>query len=54
MYNMVSLVRSEILQHGQCGVSDQMSRDTTAWSVWCLWSDDQGYYSMVSVVSVVR
>ena len=42
MYSVVSVVRSEILQHGQCGVSDQMNRDTTAWSVSCLWSDDQG------------
>ena len=42
MYSVVSVVRSEILQHGQCRVSDQMNRDTTAWSVSCLWSDDQG------------
>ena len=25
-------------------------RDTTVCTVWCLWSDEQGYYSMVSVV----
>ena len=42
MYSVVSVVRSEILQHGQCGVCGQMNRDTTAWSVSCLWSDDQG------------